>query len=861
MEYLIHSSLLLAVCYVYYRFVLSRQTHFVLNRWVLLGCLVCALLLPLVSIPATWSLRQLTSEQTESSLRDQENGPPQLTDLRSNHDNLRELVAPATSVPNASPSTGISPGEHRSADRGWLSSIPNWRSLLSYLYFIGVVVAGLNFLLQLGHIVWRIVKNPSHDTGDFHLVELSVDEAPSSFLRYVFLNPERYDENTFHQIVEHEQIHVAQRHSIDLLLAELVLIFQWFNPFAWLYRRAVEHNLEYLTDAAILRSGHNAETYQMNLVKVAVPNYASGLVTSYNQSFLERRILMMGARKSSTRSSWRYVALTPLLVLLVLQFNPVIVEAAPAQTREAVSPARGVDSHAVEQAILQPSDTVVRLRSNNQGVGHPSKSSSLLSDDYPRNDAETTPTTGAVVMEMPRVITRSRPYTLAHVVPTEREVRVAIGDLANVEAFNSWTAVIEGPNVCFQFMSRSGDNNNSYHRCFPLAEFTPLPRGDKGTFTLKRTAGTMTFKGVFEGDEGMGTFAFAADASFVTKLQRAGYGDYEDRELMLLFMADMDDEYLDYLATSGLNPTDRELIELAIFYGDAEELKARIATLEEAGFGRQGVRRIIELQIHGVDEGYIADLAAGFPDLNLDKIVEAKIHGISSDFVAEMEKLGFENSSLDETMQLAIHGVSIAYVEELRNLGYTDLTARDVVDAKIHGMNADRIAEWRRAGYPDLSLREAKEWAIHGVDARMIEGLNELGFTDLSVSDVVSAKIHGMTPDRLAAFRATDLPMDDFSALRDAFTHGVDADFVQGFRSLGYDGISLQEATQLRIHGVTPEFATAFREVGLPDVSLEELRELKIHGVTPDYIRKWDRNDLNVDDYIKMKSQGVEPQD
>ena len=285
------------------------------------------------------------------------------------------------------------------------------------------------------------------------------------------------------------------------------------------------------------------------------------------------------------------------------------------------------------------------------------------------------------------MITRSSPYTLAHVVPTEKEIRVAIGDLTNVGAFNSWTAVIEGPNVCFQFMSRSGDNNNSYHRCFPLAEFTPLPRGDKGTFTLKRTAGTMTFKGVFEGDEGMGTFAFAADASFVTKLQSAGYGDYEDQELMLLFMADMDDEYLDYLATSGLNPTDRELIELAIFYGDAEELKARIATLEKAGFGRQGVRRLIELQIHGVDEEYIADLAtAGFPDLNLDKIVEAKIHGISSDFVAEMEKLGFENSSLDETMQLAIHGVSIAYVEELHDLGYTDLAARDVVDAKIHGV-------------------------------------------------------------------------------------------------------------------------------------------------------------------------------
>ncbi len=863
MEYLIHSSLLLAVCYVYYWLVLSRQTHFVLNRWVLLGCLLCALLLPLISIPTAWSFRQTRAEQIESSPRDQGDGLPLATDQRNNSAQSRERVAPITSMPKGSPSAEISPGERRSTDRGWLSSIPNWRTLLSYLYFIGVVVAGLNFLLQLGHIVWRIIKNPSHDTGNFHLVELSVDEAPSSFLRYVFLNPERYDEDTFHQIVEHEQIHVAQRHSIDLILVELVLIFQWFNPFAWLYRRAVEHNLEYLTDAAILKAGQDTEDYQMNLVKVAVPNYASGLVTSYNQSFLERRILMMGARRSSTRSSWRYVALTPLLVLLVLQFNPVTAEAAPARTGVAVSPAGGeVDSPTVEHILLQPSDTITRLRPNDQGVNPPPGGSSSPSEDYRPSKEATAPESGAVVMEVPRVITRSSPYTLSRVVTTEKEIRVEIGDLTNVGAFNSWTAVIEGPNVCFQFMSRSGNNNNSHHRCFPLAEFTPLPRGDKGTFTLKRTAGTMTFKGVFEDNEGMGTFAFAADPSFVTRLRSAGYGDYQDRELMLLFMADMNDKYLAYLTTSGLNPTDRELIELAIFYEDVEELKVRIATLETAGFGRQRVRRLIELQIHGVDEDYMADLAAaGFPDLNLDKIVEAKIHGISSDFVAEMEKLGFQNSSLDEIMQLAIHGISAKYVEELRDLGYTDLAARDVVDAKIHGVNADRIAGWRNAGYPDLSLREAKEWAIHGVDARMIEGLNDLGFTNLSVSDVVSAKIHGMTPDRLAAFRAADLPMDDFSALRDAFTHGVDADFVQGFRSLGYDGISLQEATQLRIHGVTPEFATAFRDVGLSDVSLEDLRELKIHGVSPDYIRKWDRNDLDVDDYIKMKSQGVEPQD
>jgi beta-lactamase regulating signal transducer with metallopeptidase domain len=69
---------------------------------------------------------------------------------------------------------------------------------------------------------------------------------------YIFINPEKYDWDTYSQIILHEKIHIQQGHSYDIMLAELALIFQWFNPFAWFYRKAMEDNLEFLTDNELL---------------------------------------------------------------------------------------------------------------------------------------------------------------------------------------------------------------------------------------------------------------------------------------------------------------------------------------------------------------------------------------------------------------------------------------------------------------------------------------------------------------------------------------------------------------------------------------------------------------------------------
>ncbi len=125
---------------------------------------------------------------------------------------------------------------------------------LWYIYVTGLFVFGLHLLLQLLVLFYQIQTHPVRKEGRYRIVEMSGNRAPCSFGPYIFVNPSLYDEETYYQILSHEKIHVAQSHSLDILLAEMGKVIQWFNPFAWMYRKAMDANLEFLTVASIVRN-------------------------------------------------------------------------------------------------------------------------------------------------------------------------------------------------------------------------------------------------------------------------------------------------------------------------------------------------------------------------------------------------------------------------------------------------------------------------------------------------------------------------------------------------------------------------------------------------------------------------------
>ncbi|MEM6769961.1 MAG: M56 family metallopeptidase [Bacteroidota bacterium] len=858
MQYLMHAGLLLAACFAYYWVMLRGETHFQLNRWILLGCLVGSLTLPLVTVPASWSLREaMAAEAVEippAQLEDEaqvgvgtEAGQDSELSFTDAEGNELTLTPPAegaaggtllTSPGDANPEASADPTQTISKDSAPAAPI-DWWKVIRWIYLAGVVIFGANFLAQFLQLVVRLLRNPGHDLGDFRLVEMREDEAPFSFWNRIFLNPERYDEDTFHQIVQHEQIHVDQKHSIDLLLAELVIVFQWFNPFAWWYRSAIEHNLEFLTDAEMLRIGNDPESYQLSLVKVAIPNFPNGLVASYNQSFLEKRITMMKTRKSSMRSGWKYFTLLPMLLLSVLQFNAVA-QVAP---QVAAVPA----PQAAPAPVTAPVATVPVPSPAPQPIPAPASAAPLSLSNVPNPTPAPTPS--------PAMVPNPQPAPA----PTP-ELAMVMGDAEG--EINSWTALIEDDEICFQFMSRSNAFNNRYNyqssRCFDLSLFRDLPRDNMGSFTLTRKAGTITFKGVFEGDDGVGNFSFEPSEAFAATLKSAGFGSYKDKEMFLLFMADMDDEYLAYLKSQGYNPSHDKLLELAIFYDDLDELKTRLAEFKRLGFGKPPLSKLIELQIHGVDEDYAREMqAAGFEGLTLQDLMEARIHGVSGAYLSTMAKAGFRNLSFDQVKQMAIHGISEEYVEEMSSLGYRNLSADDIVHARIHGVNAERIADWRRAGLTDLTLDQAKQMAIHGVDSELVKALADFGFTNLTPDEVVSAKIHGLNARRMAELKSTGLPMSDLNEVKSAMIHGVTPEFINGMRAIGYKSLSMDEFVQAKIHGVNAEWAASFREVGFKDIPFNTLIQLRIHGVSADFIKDRRKEGRSLEDYVKMKIHGL----
>lgn len=323
--YSLHVAILLAVCLLFYKLLLQKETYYNLNRWILLACLLLAFVLPVIQVPQKISFRSALPKQDNTTLvtpanpikdRNKAIDATSLvnTDEILQQNVIREQSAASVVQPNAGPQINK-------------TDIVKWAV---WLYWAGCVVFATNFLLQIIVLLYQAYKKPVIRDGNYRIVEIDEDKAPCSFGNNIFINPAKYDWETYKQILLHEKVHIQQGHTFDLIIAELMLVMQWFNPFAWRYRTEVENNLEFLTDDAIIHQHKvDAEAYQLSLLKVSVPNYAMHMTTNYNQSLLKKRILMMNAKRSNIHTGWKYFMLAPLLVILVFGLNEQVASSSP----------------------------------------------------------------------------------------------------------------------------------------------------------------------------------------------------------------------------------------------------------------------------------------------------------------------------------------------------------------------------------------------------------------------------------------------------------------------------------------------------------------------------------------------------
>src|SRR5664279_4627838 len=141
---------------------------------------------------------------------------------------------------------------------------------------------------------------------------------PFSFFGYIFLNPENHTPTELSAIIMHEKIHETSTHSVDILLSEFFKILLWFNPFSWLFCRAVKENIEFEVDRVLLHQGIDCKEYQYSLLKLSSVKNQIIITNHFNLSNLKTRIIMMNKNQSSRYGLAAYALVIPLILLCMV---------------------------------------------------------------------------------------------------------------------------------------------------------------------------------------------------------------------------------------------------------------------------------------------------------------------------------------------------------------------------------------------------------------------------------------------------------------------------------------------------------------------------------------------------------------
>ncbi len=332
--YILKSALCLAAFYLFYRLLLSRETFHRFNRLALLGVLVLSCMLPLAEVsmkhPSEVGQTMLSLEQWL----------------------LMMAAAPvAETVPDAA-----------HVEVPWVQGV-----LLVY------VAGAVFFVLRGGYSLCRLLallrSARREDVGGYVpgcrgvcLLVHDREIAPFSWMSYIVISRKDLQEDG-RAILLHELAHIRRGHSWDLLLADVCITLQWFNPAAWLLKQELQNVHEYEADEAVLASGVNAKEYQLLLIKKAVGTRLYSLANSFNHSKLKKRITMMTKRKSSPWARAKYLYVLPLAAIAVVAFaRPEVSGVASEIAAAKVSDLSAIVKGNVPESVVPQPDTLVTSR-------------------------------------------------------------------------------------------------------------------------------------------------------------------------------------------------------------------------------------------------------------------------------------------------------------------------------------------------------------------------------------------------------------------------------------------------------------------------------------------------------------------
>ena len=273
-------SLILLFCF--YKLMFSSDTFFSWRRATLIGMYFIAILIP------------------GFDCSDWVNNHPGMASMASDY---ASIILPAVSV---------------TSEKG---AVVDWEIVALAIYCMVVSVLLLCFSWQLVSIIRLRNKCQIGYVNGTEVYLLEGNENPFSFFRWIFLNPEKHNRRELDEIIMHEQAHCRQLHSIDVLFAELFVVFFWINPFVWLLKREVRLNLEYLADSNVLASGKDSKEYQYHLLGLTYRKNVATISNNFNVLPLKKRIKMMNKKKTKGLVKMKYALYIPLVAMLLVVSN------------------------------------------------------------------------------------------------------------------------------------------------------------------------------------------------------------------------------------------------------------------------------------------------------------------------------------------------------------------------------------------------------------------------------------------------------------------------------------------------------------------------------------------------------------
>lgn len=784
--YILYTALVLTASFVFYKLLLQKETFFYLNRYVLLICMMLAFMLPLLPVPQQWSFRKDTTTVTISH-----NTPDVYTN------NTTPSIQQNTYAP-------AEPAQEKQTIT--LQQIKTW---IIYLYWFGVIVFGLNFLMQAIILLYKAYSNPIIKDGKFRIVETSDDKAPCSFGNNIFINPAKYDWETYNQILLHEKIHIEQKHTLDLLLAEIVLIFQWFNPFAWLWRKELENNLEFLTDNKLLQqTAVEKASYQMSLLKVAAPYFPLALTTNYNQSLLKKRLLMMNTKKSNVHTLWKYFFLLPFMILFVCLFNEPVAISQTNEEQKTAKSKNGEEHHGIKT----------------EGNWFATIKGDKINIQFRNDDDE--------------------------------------------NSYNSNTFLLSE----FKDLPRDKTGTFTLTREAGSMEFTGKFEGDKGMGTYKFTpdknySADMKKENInLSSDEDMMVFFFVnIKRSYVQMLKQNGYTNLDKDDLIPLAALDINEAYIKSIKEAGFSDISPE--DLIPFRSLGVD-KAYIEEIRKAGYPNISPDKIITFKAQGINGKYIADFRSSIKkesdkenennNVN-DSNSKNKNNEKNKDEYKNEHKNDDEDGEADEDAMISYKALNITneYVQSLKNAGYDNLSTNNIISMKSLGVTADYIKGFRDAGYTNIPADELISLKAQNITPAQIKEYKSLGVGDADVDEVVSAVATGTTPALIKEYQSLgfkNLRLDDIISAKST---GTTPALIKEYRSLGFGNLSLEDIISAKATGTTPGLIKEYRSLGFENLDLGDIVSAVATGTTPSFItsmKQKGHNMKSLEKYVALKS-------